>query len=413
MPRDQSCNPSNRLACDRCHSQKLRCQRQSGQGSCARCTRLNEQCVFSPRQRRTVKHKEPAANGAIKTRQEAHVDAPFDLVFPSDVDDLLDNDYDERLIPGSVSTQLSPTLEFSDQDPSSLATEWFSTLLSPPQSSSNISEIFTASSNGVFPDLSTERCTSHEATESQVVTNDESTHCGNLDPGTGQVNLSKLVRELAELNVCLFDHAAILPPIELQSPSDRIPSPDGRLFAIDETFRMTQQLVDIMGRLSPRSGSPPGPVPDQGTLLLILSCANRVFDVYEIIFGHMRGCIKHNITPLTMDGETIIVPELRIGSFAPPKPTAIAMQMLMMAMMASELFDQLQQALGVWEQNATPPVRSIHGHFERIEHTTSSSSRFPKFTQEATSEISRREGSVAAKIINTRQLLLSMPGIQQ
>ncbi|KAM0817296.1 putative Isoflavipucine cluster transcription factor like protein [Seiridium cardinale] len=295
------------------------------------------------------------------------------------------------------------------RDPSSLATEWFSTLLSPQHTSSDISDIFTASSSGVSPHLSTEKCISGETTKNRIATDDEATQCSDLDRGTGQVSLSKFVRELADLNVCLIDHTAILPPIETQSPSDRIPSPDGRLFTIDETFRMTQQLVDIMGRLFPRSGSQPGPVPDQGTLLLIMSCANRVFDVYEI-WSHAR---LHQAQYNTGDDgrENDNCPPAPHRVIRAPKLTAIAMQMLMMAMMASELFNQLQQALGVWDQNATPPVQSSHGHFERIEHTTSSSSHFPRSTKEATSEISRKAGSVAAKIINTRQLLLSMPDV--
>jgi hypothetical protein len=39
----------NRSACDRCHSQKLRCVRKTGQVTCERCLKLKTICQFSPR----------------------------------------------------------------------------------------------------------------------------------------------------------------------------------------------------------------------------------------------------------------------------------------------------------------------------------------------------------------------------
>src|SRR4051812_3223308 len=37
-----------RLACDRCHSQKLRCGKEVGSPACTRCTRAGAVCTFSP-----------------------------------------------------------------------------------------------------------------------------------------------------------------------------------------------------------------------------------------------------------------------------------------------------------------------------------------------------------------------------
>ncbi|TLD26515.1 hypothetical protein PspLS_05225 [Pyricularia sp. CBS 133598] len=37
-----------RLACDRCHSQKLRCPKVAGSAVCTRCSRMKASCVFSP-----------------------------------------------------------------------------------------------------------------------------------------------------------------------------------------------------------------------------------------------------------------------------------------------------------------------------------------------------------------------------
>jgi hypothetical protein len=50
-PASESNSPAgkNRSACDRCHSQKLRCVRKTGQVTCERCLKLKTICRFSPR----------------------------------------------------------------------------------------------------------------------------------------------------------------------------------------------------------------------------------------------------------------------------------------------------------------------------------------------------------------------------
>ena len=45
---DQIIPQKRRLACDRCHSQKLRCPKTQGAVSCARCSKAGAPCEFSP-----------------------------------------------------------------------------------------------------------------------------------------------------------------------------------------------------------------------------------------------------------------------------------------------------------------------------------------------------------------------------
>lgn len=187
---------------------------------------------------------------------------------------------------------------------------------------------------------------------------------------------------------------------------------DGRVFAIDKTFSMTQTLVDLVGRIYPPPDADPGCEVDQGTILLLLSCANRVFDVYEVILGHMRGCIKHKLTPVTSDGKTLLLPQLRIGSFAPPTPTAMAVHMLMVVLMASNLFEQLQQVLGVWMTDRADVAGPTVGARRRseVDLAIEVRSRISGFIDEARSEVSRRASAVAGEILSTRQLLLDNVG---
>jgi hypothetical protein len=232
------------------------------------------------------------------------------------------------------------------------------------------------------------------------------------------VDIVHYVRQLADLNVRLCEHMSMLPPLHNASSTKGIvPSPNGIHFPIDETFSLTQSLIDHLKHLyPPNSVLHPPCTPDQGTILLLMSCSGRVFDIYEVIFGHMRGCINHNITPVTSTGKTILLPQVRIGAYTPPKAAAIAMQMLLIVLLAAELFDQLQEALGVWRHRRGPPTNnSSHALIEGLGHATGAVAgperRYPDFTEDTRSEMERRATTVAAEIGNMRQRLLSLPGM--
>jgi hypothetical protein len=192
------------------------------------------------------------------------------------------------------------------------------------------------------------------------------------------------VQKLANLNVKLFEHHQTL-PTRTSSVSYQAPTVDGRMFAMDQTFRLTQHLIDIMHEVlplieSPKLGVASSSSPssqkvanatesednlttehraiDKGTLHLILSCYNRVLDTYELIFYHLRNCTTSSITPLYPDGTTVRIPPIQMGSYSQPPDTAVAMQMLLVIIMAAQLFDRLQDIMGLegGENSALPFV---------------------------------------------------------
>jgi len=230
---------------------------------------------------------------------------------------------------------------------------------------------------------------------------------GNLRPTKDPIHY---IQQLADLNVRLYENAKSLPPVATGPTATKLPSMEGRLFAIDETFKMTQTLVDIANELYPRARPASHSAPDQATVLLLLSCANRVCDTYEVLLGHMRGCLEHKACPTYPDGKTVQLPQFRIGNYAPPGPTAIAMHMLMFILMAANLFDQFQEVLGIWRPNkhgvAEGAIRSNNDAFG-IE-TPGGRSHFPDFSQEAKSEVSRRARAVAVDIVRTREQILGL-----
>lgn len=68
-------NPPAKLrsACNRCHSQKLRCIQEPDHATCRRCTRLGISCQYAPRTRRAPKRQ---ATGSAFAHPGSLVDCP-------------------------------------------------------------------------------------------------------------------------------------------------------------------------------------------------------------------------------------------------------------------------------------------------------------------------------------------------
>lgn len=241
------------------------------------------------------------------------------------------------------------------------------------------------------------------------------------------------VRQLADLNVKLYEHFKILPPASAK-PTDLIPptlaSAESHLFPIDSTFLLTQSLIEIASHLYPSSSStfpspsssssPPCPSattaassttgthhhpPDKATALLLLSCADRVFDIYSLIFTHMRACLAHSHLPQqqpgrgpprTPDGRALALPQLRIGRFAPPAEAALAGYMFMVLLMAGGLMERLRAVLGAWKRGG---AASGGGAV---------SSGGDDFEEEARAQMEKRAGEVVGEMVRTRRLFMEM-----
>ncbi|KAK4215794.1 hypothetical protein QBC37DRAFT_311788 [Rhypophila decipiens] len=420
MPRQP--NPKNRLACDRCHSHKLRCPRQEGQGACQRCLRANATCVFSPRQKRAS----PSATcnkGEQDQSQPAFRD-PSDQ--PHDIDlDLLDPDvlFSSCQLDVAMPTshdfhnihELQDPDSFMDTNPLNLPTDWSSFLgvATPAMSPWDYPTDPRRSPSVQFPvDITQPEPSNTDSSSSSADTPSSSSTADSIDgnetcrPSIPKaLSLQSHIRRLADLAVKLYEQFRVLPPVCDDGPDMTVMASlesgemASHLIAIDEIFKSTQTLIDIMIEFYPPDGKPCRVRPDQGTLLLLLSCTDRVLDIFELLFGHMQACLSHKFIPRMPDGKPWRLPELRIGSYTPPAPTAIAMHMLTIILMASHLFDQLQEILGVGRHGLAASTRA------------GDNPSFPDFTEEAKSAVTRRARSVAGDIINARRLLLSLPGM--
>lgn len=227
------------------------------------------------------------------------------------------------------------------------------------------------------------------------------------------LTMHSCIRQLADLNVRLYDQFKSLPPpcTDLTVDMVSVSEINGPLIAIDEIFRMTQSLIDIMVYFYPPAGTCTRVTPDTGTLMLLLSCTDRVIDIFELLFSHMQSCLVNKNVPTMPDGKPFQLPKLRIGTYTPPAPTAMTVHMLTIILMASHLFDQLQEVLGVSRYGATDSVvLSSPDPFE-VQLAVGKRSHFPNFTDEARAAVTRRARSVATEIVNARHLILSLPGM--
>lgn len=276
------------------------------------------------------------------------------------------------------------------------------------------------------------------------------------------------IRQVAELNVRLFEHADKLPPLPSKtatehntsavrregSSADPWQSGDSETFPIDQTFHLTRAFMDMLCHFYPRpkgsANSPPSssdppnqpnmyptpsthdqtnlpqvanpPAVDRGTALLILSCYHRLIDIYEGIFGHARACIKHKVAPKTADGKSFRLPQMQIGSYVPPESSALAMEMLLMIQMSSQLFDQMREILsrsGLFAADPRPGeavVRAAAGQdIWRTAAAAATDEAGGQCTQAAAScctiesayeDMEKRATRMAENIAGTRQLLL-------
>lgn len=186
------------------------------------------------------------------------------------------------------------------------------------------------------------------------------------------------VRKLSNINVQLFQHAAMIPPVHDSQPKVSTPSEAGwnaKELAVDKTFHLSQLLIEILNHLHPRFLSTPSsvscpPTPpgsrhcslnpssatmsplssaaslDQGSILLVLSSYLRLIDAYDRIFRHVHASVAE--TRVTAKDRQVRLPQLTIGTFSPP-PSSV-MQISQVVHLAETLLTHIRKLVGSMER---------------------------------------------------------------
>ncbi|KAI2638710.1 hypothetical protein GGS26DRAFT_542654 [Hypomontagnella submonticulosa] len=343
-------HPIQRSACDRCHGQKLKCTRASSGGACVRCAKARAVCTWSPslRCRRTSRSE---AQSTIDTRggatnvleglgsindagsnsspclTTAQVDTPYQFTQSDSEFNVSRDAFQADLTLRTPSTFVNSA---SGSSPSfAISTDLSSADLQFQDGVNTWQERF----NQEWAMLSVEQqpFSEHSGLEGQTAPSEEQAQ----EPSGSHL---VAVRELSDLIVELFalSSAVPKPPASTLQPL----SWKNKDFAIDKTFQLSQKLIEVldkaylcyprnsMGDSSLRGSETgqPGSF-DQASFLLVLSCYQRLIEIYDNIFGNMQACLDR--AAITAPEDYVRMPDMKVGSFSLPNSSALQITLVL------------------------------------------------------------------------------------
>ncbi|KAI1115377.1 hypothetical protein F5Y14DRAFT_135125 [Nemania sp. NC0429] len=377
----QMSRPKTRSACNRCHQQKLRCIKVKGHNRCERCANLKAECLYSPRERRATQSRPSRKGPAAWLRPSGLVPAAVPAM----------SDMRQTGIPVPENAEC----DWSSFQPVEMSgAEGLGYHYPDPKLPMGISQPVLCSSGQIAEPLNTHPLShGHEMALNTTPTPIHQDAMGGVEIGHsldfldrchfGDYNnytsfgkirtLTSTTARLTSLNMALYECASKLSSI---IPSQAVGDPciildrearRAALFSLDEVFRVTNQLIDVMGDLLPTtmdchesssfqtatraitispcllqrpdSAFKPRPEPpmlefepwleaeempsssgaddpfshlDEATMLLFLSCHCRLAKIYESIFEAMKRCIKGSPAAFPSTAG-ILLPQLHVG----------------------------------------------------------------------------------------------------
>jgi hypothetical protein len=404
-----------RAACDRCTSQKLRCTKPRGSESCGRCLKAGNNCTFSVSRRGLRPHQQPRQPQTTSLEVDQDLEAELDLQdigdewsgnlrsfsgFESnsgidgfDFENLLQDDRTSRRTP-----RYPPLLTHVHDDNYMLGGGMETSfsfdvdLLRPLNNFSATKDIDMAKlltctslptdtrSPPLLPSLIT-----HPRPNIPVTTGSGyHTHGPDSEPLTSSTVASRCIRDLTSLSASLYDNVSKIPPLSLWANKEFSPSnppSEYKHFAVDQTFQLTQKLIDIYPRFiatvlyqeqqlhpthapnppspqslnnvafirqkhlshlqhQPTAPQPPDTQIDVPSTLLLLSTHLRLQETFSTLFKHISYCIDYSSTislPPTHPVLAISTPKLKVGSYAPPTAATVPMQVMLLLYLVGRL----------------------------------------------------------------------------
>lgn len=347
-------NPVQRSACDRCHGQKLRCSRSGHGGPCIRCTKVKAVCTWTPstrRQSEPLSSKLPNLQGssiATPGNSPTYDDGDgIQSMMPLNTPFTFQTEFDFSALstcplPDNTTTATWSGPTFVDLDSGFSSTSVLSNAsptADPYLQPGNTASTWQYRFNQEWAMLSAEQqspqgggivrpCTGTPRAKSQEIQN---------------LRLST-IRGLSDLNVEMFTLSSTIP-----KPPGCISQPyswKDKDFAIDETFQLSQRLIEVLDKLylsnsgsnscttkPPREDELPVLAPndfasfDQSSFLLVLSCYQRLIETYHDIFGNMQACLDRST--VTAREDYVQMPDLKVGSFSVPDSSALQITMVL------------------------------------------------------------------------------------
>ncbi|TLS29403.1 hypothetical protein PpBr36_01487 [Pyricularia pennisetigena] len=350
-----------RLACDRCHSQKLRCPKVAGSAVCTRCSRMKASCVFSPIGTATAN---PSASRPLRQ-------AATDLSVPAE--------FSAPLFGLENSGEPWPLDSFGsglDQEDSMQGFEWF--------------PVDGGSGTAVPPE------------DSASADNGPSTLESDTTPATSiEAELSRPGHRLADLQMTLDTILAKLPTpaayhVQKDGPLSGYLADFGARYLgdgfIENIFTSLQSLIDLYpeataaivtptaaddqdpnsceivgclhevalpAELAVLEGHMGQPEPVDGTLGgQLVACHLRLLDVVDRLDRSVFMCARLEAVLPPGGKAKFHVPDLTVGKFKPPHHSAALMQLVLLKNLLDKLlFVSRELGASLDKVDAAPAVR--------------------------------------------------------
>lgn len=342
-----------RSACDRCHSQKLRCPKQPGSAICSRCQKAGARCAYSPpgtslatSNNNNTWSSEVSSGDAVVGNDDASAafafedrsdwtNLPYDLDFNSflptvspDASQPNSNNAPDRISNVSVNIRQfsrNSSFEGAGNDRSACTKELASILLDSDEAWENMSHspdlhVSSAEDGDAFLNSSSAKMVTRRVLESFFV----------------------LAQRLVNLYPAVISNSLSLKPTKNSAPN---------LGDCTHNFDLTRGLKEVEDSVL-QDGTFTGL--DSALTNLLISCHNRQLDILDRLFLLVTSCTRATLA--NRREPDFDVSETRVGSFVPQRTAAVLMQIALLKHLVAALTDRVAsfgKAVSDWTVETT------------------------------------------------------------
>lgn len=330
-----------RSACDRCHSQKLRCPKQPGSAACSRCSKARAACVYSPPGAKATSHDDaiggslfpndpllarapsPEANGwAPAALDWALPDCDVDFgaflatLPPNPVRYQLDSSPTQPPNPESQPSTSTPSCPAEGDNPKSSCTRKLTNLLL------DVDKLWAS-----LPPRSALHIPSDETLETFKKDFADKYQQKQLLEG-----IFVITQRLIEVHPSGTALSLALEP-RLESPCETA--------SCTHNFELPIDLKDVENQIM---GKDTASSVDHALANLLVSCHLRLLDILDRVFMLAISCSRVTLAHPTNQEPDFDITELRVGSFVPRRGAAmVLMQMALLKHLLAILSKKLAQ----------------------------------------------------------------------
>ncbi|CRG86812.1 hypothetical protein PISL3812_03824 [Talaromyces islandicus] len=375
MSTERASSVRRRLACDRCHSFKLKCPRPAANsnGICARCLKAGTACVYSPSMRGQVRAKAPSGHEIFTDTVEVGFDRAVPVLAEDDLFNNMAMDWSAH-----NSTSLNGEFDWISQLPPQTES-WDTPAMhgeAMPQFDSNTDS---TSNNNIdssnMPHSETANSFSQVDERVQIVPNEPTQrpkpspqYLGYSMPESMQS--PSLFLDLINLSVHLENLCRQLPPFSLHEAAEEdsspavmdtppLSKPSASSRATDSdaesetgnVFAVMHKLVDVyqavIKHLAQRRAMRDEVVDSEGgrisamdssLIYLLFSNHHRLIDLWHSMFTHSKTVLRTDKMPMGTERHKAHCAKMRLGSYVPSSSsTVVPMEVIVIQELALQL----------------------------------------------------------------------------